>query len=1539
MRKEALIPITYQDVANFHLVRRASFIVKFVLSLVRFPIFYRNPAIKTGIVKGLSFLILFLLALSLKAQSDSLSGDTARLFRQLSASLLSTKSQVNLTKANTLLARFNGNLTANRFTPEEQRSIWQITKQISSKRLRTFPYLYEYLYNVNLLAETHRTPAEFRAWQRYADEQIKSRKLWDFLHFLDFSKNLLERHILYKKATASWHFRRADFVIQYDTAFYIRFRHLNLVKASHNDSIMIMQTRGTFVYPSGRWEGTGGRLSWNRFATGWSEKYTIADNYHFNLKTNVINVDSVVLTFPERLGKQAITGRLTDRVLTGKPGKNSVYPRFVSYDSRIFIPKIYPQVSFRGGIELEGKNLYGVSINHAKPEIIFKLKSQPVVTLYANRFTFGKEKLSSSNTSARLFLDNDSIYHPRLTLHYDVPDKRLQLYTLSDIQIPFFDSYHKLDLYVPALVWDLHTDSIIFKKLRGINDKQPARFESDRYFNVREFYELQGIDEVNPLYVVQNFMKMYSTQRISVAALSAFMNKSPDQAEDLLIRLSNKGFVAYDAETKTAVATKRLQYFLDAKAGRTDYDVIHFNSEEKLKPNASLNLKNLSLNIYGVSRIFISDSQQVYIYPYDKKIAVHKNRDFTFSGKVNAGLFHFYARKSTFVYDSFLINMNYVDSLAFGVWKKDTIRNRRYVMPVKQSLQKLTGKLYVDLPFNKSGLLHVPQYPKFISESECYVYYNRPPLQDSTLLPGRFFYRVSPFVFDSLMTFKTDGLAFQGSLVSDSIFRPISQPLRVMPDYALGFVYRIPPGGLPAYGGKAQYFDTLTLDMKGFHGSGTLHYLTTSVHARDFRFYPDSLLAQKAFYFKGKTDSTTYHFPSALCDSVTLAWNTDTNVMQVKSAGPPFKMYGNSLLKGSIALSPERFTGKGHYAFGHADIASHHFLFTDRSLNADSANFILKNPDTGDTTFAAKNYRAQIDFRQQKGWFTHLNKNSFLTFPFNRYISTLDEVEWLMDQDKLSLSGTHNEIYAMLDSLNRKQLVACRLPGPEFISIRPEDDSLRFYAKKAFYNIGQYTIDVEGVKLLKTADAAIFPGNEAVTILQKGKLAPLEGADILVDTAHFYHNIYDARVQILSRNNYTASGKLDYKDMNGTVQPITIADVHVDSTGHTVAVGTIPKGEIFFLSPEYFFTGKVIMHALDPLLHFRGGYQLNEDCVDNTGNWMAVDQDLDPDHIAFHFSKSSKTADSLPALFGLAYSFQYHNYYPLVLQALKSPSDEILVSATGDLTINRKTGSFVMAPEERLKNNNLRANLVELDTKNCQLKGDGIFNLGMKNHMLKTKFIGTFRHLVVRDSTLLHVVLMMKFYFDADALNMMADSLRMIPAKSVNITKGIYPLALEKLLGHEGAKEVLTSLSLYGQQKNMPKALNNTLTFTDLHLVWDPLTRSFISYGPIGIGNVGNNTLNKYIDGILQIRKGRSGATIEFMLRHGKRQYYYFSYANGILQVLSSDLNFNDLIENQKEDKRVLNPNSDTDYYEYVLTTRTRAVNFLRAMKRAGRLK
>jgi hypothetical protein len=69
-------------------------------------------------------------------------------------------------------------------------------------------------------------------------------------------------------------------------------------------------------------------------------------------------------------------------------------------------------------------------------------------------------------------------------------------------------------------------------------------------------------------------------------------------------------------------------------------------------------------------------------------------------------------------------------------------------------------------------------------------------------------------------------------------------------------------------------------------------------------------------------------------------------------------------------------------------------------------------------------------------------------------------------------------------------------------------------------------------------------------------------------------------------------------------------------------------------------------------------------------------------------------------------------------------------------------------------------------------------------------------------------------------------------------------------------------------------------------------------------------------------------------LQLNNAQWYYFSYQHGILQVMSSDNAFNEYISLQKPSKRILNPESDTDYYEYVISTRRKVVDFLREMEK-----
>ena len=127
--------------------------------------------------------------------------------------------------------------------------------------------------------------------------------------------------------------------------------------------------------------------------------------------------------------------------------------------------------------------------------------------------------------------------------------------------------------------------------------------------------------------------------------------------------------------------------------------------------------------------------------------------------------------------------MNFVDSLTIKVRNEDLLHLKDSLIRVKNVIEDMIGTIYIDDPNNKSGLKNYPEFPKFVSDDFSYVYFNRKSIQDSTLVPESFYYTIDPFVFDSISTFSTDGLAFEGSLTSAGIFPTIVEPLVITSDY------------------------------------------------------------------------------------------------------------------------------------------------------------------------------------------------------------------------------------------------------------------------------------------------------------------------------------------------------------------------------------------------------------------------------------------------------------------------------------------------------------------------------------------------------------------------------------------------------------------------------------------------------------------------------------------------------------------------------------------------------------------------------------
>ena len=136
---------------------------------------------------------------------------------------------------------------------------------------------------------------------------------------------------------------------------------------------------------------------------------------------------------------------------------------------------------------------------------------------------------------------------------------------------------------------------------------------------------------------------------------------------------------------------------------------------------------NYDLTINGIDLVVLSDSQIVNIFPAGRKIIMQQNRDFIFHGKVEAGLFDFWATNCKFSYDDFTINLNVIDSIVLYVEDKSLAMNFMGEYPLRRIesyIEDISGILYIDQANNKSSRLSFPRYPYFVSKSPGKVYYD-----------------------------------------------------------------------------------------------------------------------------------------------------------------------------------------------------------------------------------------------------------------------------------------------------------------------------------------------------------------------------------------------------------------------------------------------------------------------------------------------------------------------------------------------------------------------------------------------------------------------------------------------------------------------------------------------------------------------------------------------------------------------------------------------------------------------------------------------
>src|ERR1019366_4177233 len=307
-----------------------------------------------------------------------------------------------------------------------------------------------------------------------------------------------------------------------------------------------------------------------------------------------------------------------------------------------------------------------------------------------------------------------------------------------------------------------------------------------------------------------------------------YLKFAPRDVLPALVHLSGLGLISYDAEDDEVHVNDKVFQYIDARAAKIDYDVIRFSSVVRGNSNAKINLTNYDMSIFGVKQIFISDSQNVTIFPAEQKIILKKNRDFVFEGVIRAGRFDLFGKEFSFEYDKFLLNLFNVDSVRLMV---KSIAPDAYgefpLVKVKTVIEKINGSLEIDNPSNKSGKKPFSKYPIFNSLKDSYAYYDKKTIQNGKYHRDNFYFHLDPFTIDSLDNFSNAGLNFKGEFVSAAIFPTFKETLKLQSDYSLGFINQSPANGYPAYGGKGVFTNAVKLSNQGLRGDGTLNYITS----------------------------------------------------------------------------------------------------------------------------------------------------------------------------------------------------------------------------------------------------------------------------------------------------------------------------------------------------------------------------------------------------------------------------------------------------------------------------------------------------------------------------------------------------------------------------------------------------------------------------------------------------------------------------------------------------------------------------------------
>jgi hypothetical protein len=1442
------------------------------------------------------------------------------------------------------------------YTADEQKRIIEEANSLVKIKVRNFPDFASYIKMIIRYPESGMDKNQFAEWfdilESYSKSAAQKKKL---SRLLAFSDSFFDTKSLYRTQSKSvdWRVDGYSFVFQAtNKSVKLVFSSVGLECLAKGSGISIGSTSGVYNIFSNEWEGAGGKVTFERAGADPNNVWVDVINYNIEMRHSNYVADSVIY-HNKRFLKEPLFGTLTDKVLAKQPSSRTSYPRFQSYNVHIPIKDLVKEVDYIGGFAQQGSRIIGTGTDEEPAMLSFEREGKPFMKITSKRFLMNinetvdtedeesdskKKKARNSVVSSKarlvIFMDGDSILHPGLKLNFYTDERLVNLIRVRGemSETPYFNSFHKVEMRFELMSWKMDNPIIDFTSF-GMNSEKTATFESEGYFKRKRYEDLMGASTWHPLTRMKSCAVKYDTNVLSLSEITGCLKIPVTGVEPMLLRYTVMGYLTYNQDIKEVTLYPKLFHQVRANSKKEDYDVISVYSNGKksaTQKNASLNLLNFDLTIYGVSSVTLSSNHSVKVIPDKRTIVMKRNRDFDFNGIISSGKVDFYGHGFAFNYDDFKLEMPVLDSMQIWATTKE-VDKMGYQMEarVRTVIEQLTGDLKIDHPENKSGNEDLPEYPIFKSKENSYAYYDKKSVFNKVYERNDFYFELVPFEIDSLDKFKNEGIAFEGTLYSAGILPDIDESLTLQDDYSLGFKRIAPPGGYTLYGGKGVFKNEIHLSNEGLKGDGFINYITSTAASENFYFFPKEVQGITK-QVEIEEQMATVEYPNVSADTTKLRWipYQDEYFLTSIKGKSPIGMFGGKVQhKGRLKYTPSKLTGRGVSAFAGSKLYSDSMLYSFYKIHADTSDFELASKTFGSLSFSSENLMADIDFNERKGEFVSNTGASLTKFGEVEYQAELDRFTWFMDSEELELSAA--------GGVKNQGANEVQVDGAEFVSINKYQDSLSFYAKTARYSLKNIRLQAREVKLINVADAEIIPNKGIVTINKGAQMERLDSSIIIANTEFRYHKIYDANTQVTGRWKFKSYGKYDYVDENGLSQVLEFTSVGVDTTRQTFAKGMILAEDDFSLSPMYRYRGDVGLKANRKNLNFDGYGKLVHECENIPPTWFSFDGEVDPNEVVIEIDNNVIDQDENALFASLIMPRDSNLMYGAFIDKKDSYRDVPVSLATGYLEFDPTGRKYRVSNLQKLNESTFPGNYVAIDIKKCTLEGEGQLQLTQKTGHVNVQAVGNYDYNSINNKTVLDVSMTFDFLFDDALLQLIIEDAKKAELEPTNENPN-YELTLKELMKKEDADEMISRIGLSKNVK-IPEELRKTFFFSKLDLKWNEATSSYITTGQIGVGNMGKTPVNMMFDGGIELVQKRGNTDITIYLEVSPSKWYIFSYrpSTGMMRVFSSNKEFMTKMMEIKSDKKKIKREGEKKQYVYMAGSKSSRSKFLMRLEDA----